>query len=222
MQQLRDSEAVVLRLLQAMQATVTAYHPRVVRTPARLEDLIPGTAFFPGGHGLWRGPLERGPLPKHFPLSPVMFVGHNFDSVRAFNRSLINGGEPTGPFWTKLIAILDAASISPEDCFFTNALMGLKPGSATGSMPGVAGYKKQCLLFLREQVEIVAPRAIVALGANAERYVSKLDKVWIRSRHPSDWYFRDLATRCERLGQEGSSIAQFLASKTSRSVEKSV
>jgi hypothetical protein len=213
MQQLRDSEGVVLRLLEAMQATVSAYHPQVVRTPTQLEDLIPGTAFFPGGHGLWRGPRERGSLPEHFPQSPVMFVGHNFDSVRAFRKSLTNGGEPTGPFWTKLIAILQAASLSPEDCFFTNALMGLKPGRATGPMPGVAGYKDQCLSFLREQVEIVAPRAVVALGVNAERYVSRIDKAWIRSRHPSDWYFRDLATRRERLEEEGHRIAQSLVSK---------
>src|SRR5665213_2310156 len=42
----------------------------------RIGEPIDGTAFFPGGHGLWRGILPHGPLPEQFPHRPIMFVGH--------------------------------------------------------------------------------------------------------------------------------------------------
>jgi uracil-DNA glycosylase len=208
----RESEAVVQQLLDAMQTLVTKYHPTVRQTGSTLAGLIEGTAFFPGGSGLWRGLEARGSMPAHFPDSPVMFVGHNFDSIRAFDRALHKGGEAGGEFWRRLLAMLAGASLSPQRCFFTNALMGLKPGSATGSMPSVHGYREQCALFLQKQIEIVRPSVVVALGVRAESYVSKLDQPWMRSRHPTDWHFRERITRLQRLKAQGELIAEFLIS----------
>jgi uracil-DNA glycosylase len=141
-----------------------------------------------------------------------MFVGHNFDSIRAFDKSFANGGEAGWEFWRRLLEILAGASLKPERCFFTNVLMGLKPGSATGSMPSVPGYKNQCSQFLQKQIEIVRPLALVALGVNAERFVSRLDLPWIKSLHPTDWYFRETNTRQQRLKAQGAFIAKFLCS----------
>jgi uracil-DNA glycosylase family 4 len=208
----RKSEDVVQQLLDAMKTLVTKYHPTVRQTGSTLSDLIPGTAFFPGGSGLWRGPVARGPMPALFPDSPVMFVGHNFDSIRAFDKAFLNGGEVNGEFWRRLSAILAGAGLSPESCFFTNALMGLKPGSATGSMPSVHGYREQCALFLRKQIEIVRPCAVVALGVKAESFVSKLKQPWMKSLHPTDWHFRERITRRQRLKAQGELIAEFLIS----------
>ena len=182
----RKSEEVVQQLLDAMKTLVTKYHPNVRQTGSTLSDLIPGTAFFPGGSGLWRGREARGPMPTLFPDSPVMFVGHNFDSIRAFDKAFLKGGEANGEFWRRLSAILAGATLAPEGCFFTNVLMGLKPGSATGSMPSVHGYREQCALFLQKQIEIVRPCAVVALGIRAESYVSKLKQPRMNSRHPTD------------------------------------
>ena len=151
-------------------------------------------------------------MPDLFPDAPVMFVGHNFDSIRAFDKSFDKGGEAGSEFWRRLLAILAGASLSPEKCFFTNALMGLKPGSATGSMPSVQGYREQCALFLLKQIEIVRPRAVVALGVKAESYVSKLQQPWMKSLHPTDWHFRERITRHQRLNAQGESIAEFLIS----------
>jgi uracil-DNA glycosylase len=206
----RKSEEVVQQLLDTMKMLVTKYHPTIRQTGSTLSDLIPGTAFFPGGSGLWRGPVAGGPMPALFPDAPVMFVGHNFDSVRAFDQAFLNGGEANGEFWRRLSAILAGAALSPERCFFTNALMGLKPGSATGSMPSVHGYREQCALFLQKQIDIVRPSAVVALGVNAEGFVCRLDRPWIRSLHPSDWHFREKATRQQRLTAQGVLIAEFL------------
>ncbi len=116
----RKSEEVVQQLLDAMKMLVTKYHPAVRQTGSTLSDLIPGTAFFPGGTGLWRGREARGPMPSLIPDSPVMFVGHNFDSIRAFDKALLNGGEASGEFWRRLLGILAGASLCPEKCFFTN------------------------------------------------------------------------------------------------------
>jgi hypothetical protein len=206
----RKSEEVVQQLLAAMHLVVTNYHPTVKQTGLTLSCLIPGTAFFPGGSGLWRGLEPRGPLPDLFPEVPVMFVGHNFDSIRAFDKAFDNGGEAGGEFWRRLLGILAGASLCPENCFFTNVLMGLKPGSATGSMPSVPGYRDQCAQFLRKQIEIVRPSAVVALGVNAERFVSRLDWPWIRSLHPTDWHFREKTTRQQRLKTQGALIAESL------------
>ena len=144
-------------------------------------------------------------------MHPVMFVAHNFDSQRAYEISWTNKGEAQGQFWQRLIGILQGASLSPSECFFTDALMGLKPGSATGTMPSVPGYKDQCALFLARQVEIVQPRAVIALGVKADKYVCKLRAHWMVIRHPSDWHFRDLNTRVPRLREEGGAIRRFLA-----------
>jgi uracil-DNA glycosylase len=206
----RKSEEVIQQLLVAMHTTVTKYHPTVRQTGLTLSGLIPGTAFFPGGSGLWRGLENKGPLPTLFPDAPVMFVGHNFDSTRAFDRAFENGGEAGSEFWKRLLGMLTAAELLPEGCFFTNALMGLKPGSATGSMPRVRGYGDQCALFLQKQIEIVRPVAIVALGVKAETYVSKLNQPWMKSLHPTDWHFREKATRQARLKAQGELIADFL------------
>lgn len=80
------------------------------------------------GAGVWRGHANGGALPKLFPKKSVMFVAHNFDSERGFAISLDCRGEVGGPFWQRLLRVLSAAGIDPDECFFTNALMGLKPG----------------------------------------------------------------------------------------------
>lgn len=208
----RKSEEVVQQLLAEMQDIVTNYHPSVRPTAPTLAGLIGGTAFFPGGSGLWRGVEARGPMPTMFPDAPVMFVGHNFDSIPAYGKAFDNGGGVGSEFWRRLLAILAGASLVPEKCFFTNALMGLKPGSATGPMPSIRGYKEQCAQFLEQQVKIVRPLAVVALGVKAERFISHLDQPIMKCRHPTDWHFRETNSREQRLKEQGALIAEFLRS----------
>ncbi len=174
----RLTAEVVRELLTELQTCVTFYPETVERTGATLDELIDGTAFFPGGAGVWRGEVCHGPLPPHFPVRPLMLVGHNFDSKRAFEKSKAPGGERQYPFWTTLKAILSAAGVNLSDCFFTNALMGLQPGSASGPMPRCAGYKEQCRAFLARQVEIVQPRALAALGNASKEELRKAAKAF--------------------------------------------
>src|SRR5271156_5181302 len=208
----RKSAEVLGELLREMAAIVTSYHPTVGHTSSTVEGLIQGTSFFPGGAGLWRGLKSGGVLPEFFPPAPLMFVGHNFDSQCNYEISLARGGEVEGQFWTRLLRILEVAGITPEACFFTNALMGLKPGKAEGSMPSVPGYREECREFLKRQIEIVRPCAVVALGSNAGRHMGRLNSRYVALKHPSNWDFRPLATRDDLLRAEGEKLRKFLNS----------
>ena len=60
---------------------------------------IPGTAFFPGGYGLWR-PDASEPLPP-FPKRGVMVLGHDFDSQSGYRESLARGHALMGQIITR-------------------------------------------------------------------------------------------------------------------------
>ena len=201
---------VIRQLLSALDSTVRSYHPEVTRTGGCLSKLINGTAFFPGGTGLWRGPEPFGNLPEYFPDSPVMFVGHNFDSVRAYMAAMKNGGEGCSPFWKNLLGYLDLSNTRPSDCFFTNALMGLKPGSALGDMPSVHGYEDECEAFLALQIDIVQPSLVVALGGKARKRLAKLKPRFpcAHLMHPSAREFRALTTRDGRISAQAEILAR--------------
>jgi len=131
----------------------------------RVGEAIDGTGFFPGGDGLWRGDEPHGAMPEWFPKNPVMFVGHNFDKVSGYERSLARGIEViNGPTWRKLREYVFHAGLVPGECFFTNALMGLQPIHSRGPLRTTARFRTECREFLRHQIAIVQPRAIIALG----------------------------------------------------------
>lgn len=211
----RFSKDVIQELVDDMFRIVKNYHESVRLTGRRVEDLIDGTAVFPGGSGLWRGDVCHGSLPEYFPESPIMFVAHNFDSVAAYDRSKRRGGEVDSSFfWKVLKEYLHEAGVRPEHCFFTNALMGLQPKSAVGSMPTVPGYEEQCREFLRRQFEIVAPLAVIPLGGKARDRVRRAAPE-LRTphiMHPSAREFRPLQTHGERIKGQAAAIREFLAS----------
>jgi hypothetical protein len=131
----------------------------------RIGEPIGGTAFFPGGHGVWRGLTPYGTLPQTFPEQSAMFVGHNFDKVKGYERSLQRGIEAiNGTTWRKLREYIAFAELRSEECFFTNALMGLQPENSLGPLKTTDRFRAECREFLREQIRIVQPRAIISLG----------------------------------------------------------
>jgi Uracil DNA glycosylase superfamily len=193
----QTSQSVIQRLLDEMTSIVCSYHPTIQKTGVSLPELISGTAFFPGGVGLWRGDQPFGRLPDHFPEKPVMFVAHNFDSIRAYEAAKIKGGEAKSFFWRTLLAYLEYAGINPNEAFFTNALMGLKPGSAVGDMPTVPGYEDECRHFLTRQIAIVSPSVIVALGQKAGKRVRQARPAvpFVTLLHPSARELKPLSFR---------------------------
>lgn len=171
----RSSIDVVQELLDEMDRLVVDYPPGVKRTGRTVKELIDGTACFPGGTGLWRGDMYGGPLPEYFPERSVMFIGHNFDSIAKYDEAIKNKGEIETAFWISMKEFLRTAGPhDPADCFFTNVLMGLKPGKASGRFPPGRKFRKQCRSFLAKQIEIAKPRRIVLLGGPAEEQFLQL------------------------------------------------
>lgn len=129
---------------------------------------IPGTAFFPGGYGLWREEeADRVALPR----GGVMVVGQDFHSATGYRKWFALGTEwPHVVTWRGLRPVLERAGLTMRECFFTNAYMGLRIGAkATGDFPGRAdrAFVDRCHGFLLYQIEAVRPRLIVTLGKPA-------------------------------------------------------
>ena len=143
-----------------------------------LWDRIPGIAFFPGGAGLWN--VSPGhPLPP-MPVRGVMVLGHDFHSEDAFAKSLAAGSEVSlSPTWPALLSLLKVSSIPYESCFFTNAYMGLRRGSATmGRFPGSrdAGFRDRCRRFLLRQLSAQKPTLILTLGRWVPEFIAPLSR----------------------------------------------
>jgi uracil-DNA glycosylase len=151
-----------------MASLVQPYAPGVVPVPKPIE----GTAFFPGGLGLWLeedGPLL--PFPKDF-----MVVGQDFNTFATYERARITGSEvESSSTWRNIRQIFPMMDIALTDCFFTNVYMGLRAvGPETGRFPGAKdpGYADRCATFFRRQIEVARPRIIIALGLEPLRFLS--------------------------------------------------
>lgn len=157
-----------------------SYPDGVIKIPER----IGGTAFFPGGLGLWNVKPHTPPPP--IPVGGSLIVGHNFDSEAGFQRSFQNLGENlNGATWRSLLAFLQQVGISPKQCFFTNAYVGLRAGNrAMGPFAGAGDpeFVRWCRCFLLEQIRLMQPRLILTLGIYVPRFLAplspQLQQVW--------------------------------------------
>ena len=154
-----------------------------------VPKMLSGTAFFPGGSGLWLGYSgswytlsDRPDMPKE----KVMILGHNFDSEVGYKytESLKEQHELESHTWRNLRELLRETDIQLEDCFFTNAFMGLIEGEGnTGEFPGVndSGFVQRCRSFLDRQIEMQQPRLILTLGSWVPWFITPLSSglaVW--------------------------------------------
>jgi uracil-DNA glycosylase len=89
--------------------------------------------------------------------------------------------------------------------------MGLKDGPSLGSMNATRQFEAECALFLREQIRIVKPSAIVAFGAAAYQRVKTVAPSVIHCTHPSAREFIPLATRAKRVRERADQIREALA-----------
>ena len=90
----------------------------------KVDKPLRGTAFFPGGDGLY---LEN-EVADH--LIKYMILGQDYDNVKNYEK--VRDSEKQSEValknrtWINILVLLEKAGISPKECFFTNALMGLK------------------------------------------------------------------------------------------------
>ena len=173
--------------LRAALQLVQPYPDGVVEVPA----VIPGTAFFPGGRGLWR----EGTDAPEFPVGKIMVLGHNFDTEEKYHISFRRGSEDveTNHTWKNLVQLLTSVRIAPKEVFFTNFFMGLiaarkeeeetteikgkkKKVKNTGEFPGARDpeFVQRCQTFFLKQVEVQHPRLILVLGLQVPKHLSSL------------------------------------------------
>lgn len=131
---------------------------------------IRGRAFFPGGKGTCD---NRESLSN----TRIMVLGQDFDSEKNYNLSVKNGQEDINknPTWRNLCAFLTAIEKSPKDCFFTNAIMGVrKCDVATGKSPSFKDKKfiQDCQKFFLYQIEIQKPEVIFVLGKYVAEFLA--------------------------------------------------
>jgi hypothetical protein len=143
---------------------------------------------------------------RRFPETPVMFVAHNYASVNAFRLLRAKGGE--GGFWWRdiVIPLLRGSGLDPSRAFFTNALMSLKDGPSPGKMNAPRQFESECSFFLQEQVRVVQPSGIVALGQDAHRRVRFVTSDAVKCVHPSAREFNPLVTRAERIEARAAAL----------------
>ena len=161
---------------------------------APVKKILLGTAFFPGGSGLWNTPPQKklprslqafydffvNSEPPAMPKKKIMILGNDFglkDGYRGVRdnpyRNLTSSST-----WRNLLELLHRVGIKPKNCFFTNAYMGLRrSGKDTGPSPGATDpeFVERCeAFFLDKQIAVQKPRLILALGKYAINFIAQL------------------------------------------------
>jgi hypothetical protein len=168
------------------------YPAGVLRVPGKL----PGTWAFSSGAGLiWR----RGNPRPAFPVGGVMFVGDNQNAFGKWiqNRGLWGDpGQPTMTYWKRVLRLLNQAGIPTSKAFFTNVYIGLIEGDdPSAPFPGRndPSFCRWCAAFLIEQIHVMRPYLIAALGGESHRALDRwnvarrvgLDGKIVKLSHPS-------------------------------------
>ena len=131
-------------------------------TMKMVKGEIPNRAFFPGGKGTFNND-------DNISGKEIMIIGQDFDSEKNHKISIKNGEENIvkNPTWRNLGLILKELNISPNNCFFTNVILGIRKGNkAIGKSPAFKDpvFIKNCQDFFLIQLKIQKPKAIIVLG----------------------------------------------------------
>lgn len=125
---------------------------------------IKGVGFFPGAKGIFTSC-------NSISEKPIMILGHDFGAKRDYDTSVINGKENQAIWmWKNLNRLFESHFISKNDCFLTNAIMGVR--SKESAIAPNPTYKKHeqfvddCMNFLIFQISIQKPKTILVLGGH--------------------------------------------------------
>ena len=139
--------------------------------------VMDGTAFFPGGDGLWKP--KPGDDPE-FPFGGTLVLGSDFGDVTSFEHQFQVENpwrhELDGATWRGLLKLIDLAGLARENLFCTNAWPCLREGDepVKGGIPGARdrAFTERCVGFFRVTVAMTKPRIIVPLGIAPTRFVA--------------------------------------------------
>ena len=152
--------------------SIQTYPKEIVPVPF----LLKGTAFFPAGDGVYKENNE--PMKSHY---SIMVVGQDYDNEANFNivQNLPNQSEldNKNTTWRNIIKILGEDIV--KQCFFTNAIMGLRIGSTKNTGVSVAfkkgneNFLQENIDFFKEQIRVIKPKVIICLGAQMPKFIGK-------------------------------------------------
>lgn len=140
-------------------------------TMKMVQGEIPGIAFFPGGKGTYKN--DNTLFDKDF-----MILGQDFQCEQYFNDTLKAGKEDIigNPTWRNILPFIEAVNIKPDQCFFTNAIPGIRKGNTgTGKSPAFKDkdFLEQCRMLFQFQLKMQRPKIILALGLSVAEFLSK-------------------------------------------------
>lgn len=95
----------------------------------------------------------------------VVIVGQDFSATER-RHGPTHEPDPTIPTNRNLMRLIGAAGLRPEQVYLSNAILCLKPGTQLNGATRAAWFHA-CRPLLRDTIDIVTPRAVVALGARA-------------------------------------------------------
>ncbi|EKD25918.1 MAG: hypothetical protein ACD_79C01444G0001 [uncultured bacterium] len=156
-------------LFQRRDEIITAYPESI----SRMEGMLLGTAFFPGGQGLF---IENPQHEPEFPFGKIMVLGQDFDNATGFRDTIQKGvyDELDSKTWIYMRPLFEHAEINLYDCFFTNAIMGVRNTEGNiGTSPAFNSpeFLQQCRQFFIHQLTIQKPKLVIVLGKNVARFL---------------------------------------------------
>ena len=164
---------VVARLREHLKA-IAPYPKRCIGFDGR--PTMNGTAFFPGGDGLWKPKVGDNP---EFPFGGTLVLGSDFGDVAWYDKQFETDStwrdESNGATWRGLLSLINLAGIERSSLFCTNAWPVLREGDepVKGGIPGAAdpGFTERCIAFFRTSVDLMKPSLIVPLGVAPTLFV---------------------------------------------------
>lgn len=132
----------------------------------QIDEQVNGTAFFPGGAGIIDGTNND---------VDILVLGQDFGTVNYFNKLVSTGKLDTACLtWKNMLKLFECSGLEPSRCFFSNVFMGLRTSNKiTDSFTSDKQYISKSLEFLKEQIRIIRPKAIITLGNNPTKMIIK-------------------------------------------------
>jgi hypothetical protein len=142
------------------------------QTMIGVQGELSGRAFFPAGRGTFNN--DESIADKN-----IMILGQDFDCEDNYANTLKIGHEDIvrNPTWRNLLSFLTDVGIGHDQCFYTNAILGIRLGDkGTGKSPAFKdeGFIKECQKFFLYQVEVQKPKAILVLGKHVAEFIAPL------------------------------------------------
>jgi hypothetical protein len=147
-----------------------------------IAEWVADPQFFPGATGLLReerwedvSPGQAGRYTEFPTVEPggVIVLANYFASCATYEdvRSGKRGG--LGRTWTPMRRLL--AATSPQEVFLTNAYIGVADvPKDTTRFPTTPEFTQRCACFLRLEIDLLRPRAVVCLGKPAMKMLASV------------------------------------------------